>query len=255
MIRRFTLVPRPYTVEGNIQTDQLKKTFLKFYKVNQWRLLAIKSCLWGTIHLKYSSLKRCATGHAKQTLRVRLFGYPIPDSALTPVPLCLTHLHDDKSLVHSGNGILYDSRSRFHWYVALECGYVYSQCTRSLLGSRSLQRRPVWLQFSCPHPVKQWTYVDGALEPVILQLCIMTPWILVARMYHRLPLGNFQMPRNVKATRTWTSGESVKPVLDYERCFSQDHRTTNWQGNLWSLYQNRFLTWRRSRLSIRLNVH
>ena len=42
---------------------------------------------------------------------------------------------------------------------------------------------------------------------------------------------------------------------DYERCFSLEHRTTNQQGNLWSLYQNVIFTWRRSRLSIRLNVH
>ena len=40
-----------------------------------------------------------------------------------------------------------------------------------------------------------------------------------------------------------------------KRCFSLDHRTTNRQGNLWSLYQNGILTWRRSHPSIRLNVH
>ena len=40
-----------------------------------------------------------------------------------------------------------------------------------------------------------------------------------------------------------------------KRCFSLDHRTTNWQGNLWSLHQNGILTWRRSRFSICLNAH
>ena len=42
------------------------------------------------------------------------------------------------------------------------------------------------------------------------------------------------MRRNVRLQEL----EQVAKVRDYERCFSLDHRTTNRQGNLWSLYQN-----------------
>ena len=200
--------------------------------------------------MRYNSHKVFFTETLYRRSRKRTVWVPYP-CALNPLPHCLTHLHDHISLVRSENGILYDSRSRFHSYVELECGHVYSQCTRSQLGSRSWRRRPVWLWFSCPHPAKQWTYVDGVLEPVILQLCIVRLWILVARMYRRLPLGNFQMRRNVRLQEL----EQVAKVRDYERCFSLDRRTTNPQVNLSSLYRNGMLTWRRSRLSTRLIVH
>ena len=51
----------------------------------------------------------------------------------------------------------------------------------------------------------------------------------------------------------WATMDSEKHTG--KRLLSLDHRTTNRQGNLWSLYQNEILTSRCSRLSIRLNVH
>ena len=86
--------------------------------------------------------------------------------------------------------------------------------------------------FSCPHPAKQRTYVDGVLEPVILQLYIVRLWILVTLMYHQLPLGNFQMQRNVRLQEL----EQVAKVHDYEQCFSLDRPTTNRQGNIWGAF-------------------
>ena len=77
-------------------------------------------------------------------------------------------------------------------------------------------------------PNNEHMLIDGVLEPVILQLCIVRLWILVARMYRRLPPGNFQMQRNVRLQEL----EQVAKVRDYERCFSLDHRRTNRQGNL-----------------------
>ena len=71
-----------------------------------------------------------------------------------------------------------------------------------------------------------------------MNIYIVRLWILVARMYHRLPLGNFQMRKNVRLQEL----EQVVKVRDYKRYFSLDHRTTNQQGNLWSLYQNGILT-------------
>ena len=77
-------------------------------------------------------------------------------------------------------------------------------------------------------PNNEHRLIDGVLEPVMLQLCIVRLWILVARMYRRLPLGTFQMRRNVRLQEL----EQAAKVRDYERCFSLDHRRTNRQGNL-----------------------
>ena len=111
--------------------------------------------------------------------------------SLIPVPYSVTHLYDHKLLVCSANDNLFHSQSRFHWHVVPECRFVYSQCTQSHPGSCSWQRTPVWSHFSSSRHAKQWTYVDGILEPVILQLSFMRPWIVVALMYQRLPPGNF----------------------------------------------------------------
>ena len=168
----------------------------------------MKSIFWDT--MQYFSLKFCTPGHKTDCM-----------GSLTQLPYCVTHLYDHKSLVRSENDNLFGSRSRFHWHVAPECGCVHSQSNWLNPGSRSWRRRPVWSQFSCLHLAKQWTYVGDVLEPVILQLCIVRPWTLVARMYHRLPLGNFQMQKTLRLQEL----EQVAKVRDYERCFSLDHWT------------------------------
>ena len=55
------------------------------------------------------------------------------------------------------------------------------------------------------------------------------------------PIASRKLP-DAKKRKAIQELEQVAKVRDYERCFSQDHRTTNRQGNLWSLYQNGILT-------------
>ena len=51
--------------------------------------------------------------------------------------------------------------------------------------------------------------------------------------------GNFRKFAPEFLVEWWASMDSEEHTR--KRCFSLDHRTTNRQGNLWSLYQNRIL--------------
>ena len=171
--------------------------------------------------------------------------------SLTQVPYCVTHLYDHKLLVHSENDNLSVHKVFFidTWRLNADlCTVNAPDHTREVvLGKEGLfdHSFPVFIGPKNEH------YVDGVEEPVIRQLCIVRPWILVARTYRRLPLGNFKMQKNVRLQEF----EQVVKVRDYERCFSLDHRTTIQQGNLWILYQNGISTWRRSWLRSHPHVH